>query len=607
LLYYKVYALSFKEGGWTAMKRLSASLAIAVLLFLLLSPTGVSAAPPGVGGNDASFSPDQILVKFSANATPAEVAEIHRQCGGQVKEIIPSLGVQVVTIPAGKVIEKARAYSAQGKVLYAEPNYLGEAIGTPDDAYFDNQWGMKKVEAPAAWEVTKGSSSIKIAILDTGVDLDHPDLAGKIVANIDFTSSATADDLYGHGTHVAGIAAASTNNGIGVAGLGYSSSIVSVKVLGDDGFGYYSWIAKGITWAADNGAKVINMSLGGTSASSTLEDAVNYAWNKGAIIVAAAGNNGSSTPFYPAYYSNTIAVAATDINDNLASWSDYGQWVDVAAPGVSIYSTLKDNGYGYKSGTSMASPNTAGLAALLYTVVIDSNGNGRLNDEVRLRIETTADPLASTGAGSGRINAYKAVSGSAPLAGKITGKVVDASDGSVIFGATASDGTCSVVTDASGNYAISSVLPGSYTVTASKDGYQASCLGVTVVSGQQSAADFVLAKTAPVVQPMWVESITFNANGKNLGIAIKVVSGAGAVPSAAVEIGLVSSGGQSWHFSGITDSSGIASFVVSKAFPGDYLATVTLLTASGCTWDTASGITSANYTLNASGKSARKN
>jgi thermitase len=577
------------------------------LLFLLLSPTGVSAAPPGVGDNEASFSPGEILVKFSPGATPAEVAEIHRQCGGQVKEIIPSIGVQVVTIPAGKVIEKARAYSTHGKVLYAEPNYLGEAIGTPDDAYFDNQWGMKKVEAPAAWEVTKGSSSIKIAILDTGVDLDHPDLAGKTVGSINFTSSATADDLYGHGTHVAGIAAASTNNGIGVAGLGYSSSIVSVKVLGDDGYGYYSWIAKGITWAADNGAKVINMSLGGTSASSTLEDAVNYAWSKGAVIVAAAGNNGSSTPFYPAYYENTIAVAATDVNDNLTSWSDYGQWVDVAAPGVSIYSTLKDSGYGYKSGTSMASPHTAGLAALLYTVVTDSNGNGRLNDEVRSRIETTADRLASSGAGSGRINAYKAVSGSAPLAGKIAGKVVGASDGSAIAGATVGDGTRSAITDASGNYAISDVLPGSYTLTASKSGYSTSSLSVGVVSGQTTVTDFTLTGTTPIIEPMWVDGITFNSRGNNLGINIRVVAARGTVSAASVEIELVSSRGQSWRFSGTTDSFGAVGFVVQKASAGDYLATVTRLTASGYTWDTASGITSASYTLSASSKPAKKN
>jgi thermitase len=578
------------------MKAFRIPLIMAVLLLALFLPANASAASTG-GDNGTSFASGEILVKFNSSATPTEVAQIHRQNGGQVKETIHSIGVQVVAIPASKAPEKAKAYLANPKVLYAEPNYLAKAIGTPDDVYFDNQWGMKKVEAPAAWDVTKGSSTIKIAVLDTGVDLDHPDLASKILNAINFTSSATADDVYGHGTHVAGIAAASINNGIGVAGLGYSASIISVKVLGDSGSGYYSWIASGIIWAADNGAQVINMSLGGPSASSTLQDAINYAWNKGVVVVAAAGNSGSSAPFYPAYYTNCIAIAATDSSDKLASWSNYGDWVDVAAPGVSIYSTLIGSSYGYKSGTSMASPHAAGLAALVYTVVTDSNGNGRLNDEVRSRIEITADPLTNTGAGSGRINAYKAVSGSAPLSGSITGKVTDSATGSAIAGATVSDGTRSAITDASGNYAISSVPPGSYTVTASKDGYQASSLSVSVVSGQTAVADFALAVTAPVVKPMWVGSITFSTKGSNnLAINIRVVSAQGAVPAASAGIDIVC-GGRSWHLSGTTDSSGVTSISIQKPPAGSYVATVTSLTASGYSWDSAQGVTSASYTF----------
>ncbi len=152
---------------------------------------------------------------------------------------------------------------------------------------------------------------------------------------------------------MAGIAAASTNNGIGVAGLGRDSTIMNVKVLNDSGGGYYSWVAAGIIWAADNGAEIINMSMGGKSHSQVLEDAVNYAWSKGVVVVAAAGNSGTSSPFYPAYYTDCIAVAATDSMDNVASWSSFGDWVDVAAPGASIYSTLMTGGYGSKHGTSM--------------------------------------------------------------------------------------------------------------------------------------------------------------------------------------------------------------------------------------------------------------
>ena len=174
---------------------------------------------------------------------------------------------------------------------------------------------------------------------------------------------------------------------------------MNVKVLDDTGSGYYSWIANGITWAADNGAKVINMSLGGSSASSTLKRAVNYAWGKGVVLAAAAGNSGNRSPTYPAYYPNCIAVAATDSNDLKTSWSSFGSWVDVAAPGVDILSTFPNHSYqigkalGYDkgSGTSMATPHVAGLAALVW-----ATGYGTSNTSVRARIEGNADPILGT-------------------------------------------------------------------------------------------------------------------------------------------------------------------------------------------------------------------
>jgi len=475
------------------MRKTPVLLVIAILLIFSF-PTIVFATPPDNPAPISDSSSQQILVKFKPGTSLPEAAQIHRQLGGQVKETIPGIGVQVVTVPNGQAVAKAKAYSSNARVAYAEPDFVAEAVGSPDDPGFMNQWGMVKIQASQAWDMTTGSPSINIAILDTGVDLDHPDLANKVISSVDFTHSSSLDDVYGHGTHVAGIAAAMTNNSIGVAGLGYTSTIMNVKVLSDSGAGAYSWIASGIIWAVDNGAEVINMSLGGPSDSSTLEEAIDYAWSKGVAVIAAAGNSGTTAPFYPAYYTNCIGVAATDANDARASWSNYGDWVDVAAPGVSIYSTLKNDGYGYKSGTSMASPHVAGLAALVFTTVSDANGDGKLNDEVRNLIEATCDDIGLSGIGYGRINAAQAVGSDPVPPGVITGQVTDAEDGSAISGAQVSDGINTALTDAAGMYTIEAVSPGNYQVVASKEDYQTSSLTVNVVSGTNAVADFSLSQ-----------------------------------------------------------------------------------------------------------------
>jgi thermitase len=660
------------------MKQTVIALAVAILLSFSF-PAIILATPPDNSTPVSDFSSQQILVKFKPGTSLPEVAQIHRQLGGQVKETMLGIGVQVVTVPNGQAMQKVRAYSSNRMVAYAEPDFVAEALGSPDDPWFWNQWGMVKVQAPQAWDVTTGSPGINIAILDTGVDLDHPDLANKIVSNINLTSSTTVDDVHGHGTHVAGIAAAMTNNGIGVAGLGYGSTIMNVKVMGDTGSGAYSWIASGIIWAVNNGAEVINMSLGGSSASSTLEDAINYAWSRGVVVVAAAGNYGNTAPLYPAYYTNCIAVAATNAIDAKPSWSNYGDWVDVAAPGNCIYATLKDNSYGYKSGTSMASPHVAGLAALVFTTVSDANGDGKLNDEVRSRIEATCDDIGLSGIGHGRINAARAV-GSGPVPpGKISGQVTDAKDGSAISGAEVSDGIRTALTDATGSYTINDVPPGSYQVLASKEGYETSSLTVNVISGITAVADFSLSKiivpggitgsvtdakdgmpivgaavtdgirtttmdatgkyTIANVQPgtyqvtaskegyesltvsvvvvsgatsmmnfslnqklpatnaMWVDSIRFITCGKNLFIEVSVVTASGVLPGANVGLTLACSTSELWNFSGTTNTDGVVKFKRGKAPVGSYLTTVTSLTYSGFVWDTSKGITSAIYAL----------
>ena len=359
----------------------------------------------------ADYAPGRLLVRFKDNVPEEKQKKMLKDWGFTLEKEIKQIKVKVVSVPEQAEEALAKALSKNPNIDWAEPDYIAEVLSIPNDTWFSKQWGMVKTQTPEAWDITTGSSSINIAILDTGIDLDHSDLAGKIINSINFSSSTTTDDIYGHGTHVSGIAAAITNNGIGVAGLGYDSTIMNVKVLADNGSGPFSVIASGIIWAADNGAEVINMSLGGTLGSLALEDAVNYAWNKGVVVVAAAGNNGSSVKMYPAAYENSIAVAATGQNDERMLWSSYGDWVDVAAPGGGIYSTIRGttDAYGYMSGTSMASPHVAGLAALVFTTVTDTNGNGLLNDEVRSQIEATCDDIGVINIGSGRINAYKAV------------------------------------------------------------------------------------------------------------------------------------------------------------------------------------------------------
>lgn len=411
--------------------RIFVSLCLVLSLLVLAAPTFASKA-----GSDKPIS-DRILVKFKDDVNASTKKEVSLKHGGRIIGEIDKLNTLVIEVPAGKASEKKKAYEAEAAVEYAEPDFKVEAFGTPTDPYFVNQWALNNIgqkvngitgrtdadiDALEAWDITTGTLEIKIAVLDTGVDQYHPDLSGRVVANNNFTTSPI-DDFYGHGTHVAGIAAAAGNNGVGVAGVGYSCSIMNGKVLGDNGSGYVSWIANGIYWAVDpngdgdtaDGAKVINMSLGSSSSSKTLESAVNYAWSRGVVLVAAAGNSYSPAKQYPAAYTNCIAVAATDQYDNKAYFSNYGnKWVDVAAPGVNIYSTLPrlgshlGAGYGYLDGTSMATPHVAGLAGLIFSTGVTSNSS------VRTRIISNADRTTAGNIyskyGIPRINAYNAVS-----------------------------------------------------------------------------------------------------------------------------------------------------------------------------------------------------
>ncbi len=255
-------------------------------------------------------------------------------------------------------------------ILFAEPNYEISLLDTfPNDGGYGNQYYLTNIKAPQGWDYETGSPAVIIAVLDTGVDLNHFDLASKLAPGWDFVQKdSIPQDENGHGTHVAGIAAAATNNGTGIAGVSWGAQIMPLRVLDAYGNGSYANTAEAIRYAVDHGARVINMSIGGVKYSEVLESAVNYAASQGVILVAATGNSGASTVLYPAAFAPVIAVGATDSSNLRASFSNTGNAIDVMAPGVSIFSTYPGNQYGYNSGTSMATPMVAGYAALLASL-----------------------------------------------------------------------------------------------------------------------------------------------------------------------------------------------------------------------------------------------
>lgn len=406
---------------------------------LVLASSGALALPPDAPSGGAGYVMGEVLVKFKSGTPQAVADEQIARNGARTVDRIRALDVLVLSVPKNQEQRIISALSKNPNVEYAEPNYRGFATSVPDDPHFGSyQWNLENtgqtivnqagtvdadIDGPAAWDTATGrtpAGPVRVAVLDSGIDQDHEDLSQKIVAQRNFTSADTSDaeDRWGHGTHVAGIIGATTNNGVGVAGGCPDCALMNGKVLNDDLNGSYSWYASGITWAADNGAKVINLSAGGSSPSKTLERAVNYAWSKGAVFVAAAGNSGGTKRLYPAYYQHAVAVAATDNRDQKASFSTYGTWVDVAAPGVNVFSTTPNhpfknetiNGrsrdYDYGSGTSMSSPMAAGVAALVW-----STPYGTSNSSVRARMEATADKIPGTGTywSAGRVNAAGAV------------------------------------------------------------------------------------------------------------------------------------------------------------------------------------------------------
>ncbi|WP_442603730.1 S8 family peptidase [Paenibacillus sp. KN14-4R] len=391
------------------------------------------------------YETNEVVVKFNQRPTKSEMNQILKDINGQI--------IQHVN---GTYVFRARHMDAKGlmqyfhkwKVAYTEPHFFyvtntlhfnrpnvresqkevyagppfpyaqSNDINSPIDPariepndvlYSRYQWNLKQIGSEAGWQANRGANSVIVAIVDTGADLTHPDLADHLIKGYNLVDpTTTPNDDVGHGTHVSGVIGALVNNRLGVAGMMWNDTLMPIKALDQTGAGSTYTVAQGIIWAVDHGAKVINMSLGNYTSSEFLHDAIKYAYDRDVVLVAASGNDNTDRPSYPAYYSEVFAVAATDANRDRAPFSNYGDYVDVAAPGVSIASTYPPHQYAALSGTSMACPHVTALAAMIRSI----NPNLR-NTEVMDIIRNTAQDLGAAGKdpqyGSGLINVANAV------------------------------------------------------------------------------------------------------------------------------------------------------------------------------------------------------
>ncbi len=374
------------------------------------------------------YVPDQIIVKYKEKYTREEIINL--------KEKLDAIGVisqdkvfdsddpllknfYLLKLKKGSDIVKIRnELVSMTEIEVAEPNYIKTTQEIPNDQYFSQLWGLQKIDMPSAWNISKGSSSIIVAVIDSGIDYNHNDLPTDIIKGPDYLNGDLdpMDDC-GHGTHVSGTIGALANNGIGVSGVNWNIKLMALKVvgpMGKDCGGPDGLAGNAVRYAADNGADVINMSLGsnGPCSSHAIDQAaINYAISKGVTVVVAAGNFGKDANLYsPASCNGVVTVGASDQNDQRSIWSserssNWGGRVDIAAPGTDIISTWMGNKYARLNGTSMASPHVAGVAALLLSV------NPNLsNVQVRDCLVNNADPILTDKPIGPRLNTFKTLS-----------------------------------------------------------------------------------------------------------------------------------------------------------------------------------------------------
>jgi subtilisin family serine protease len=424
---------------------------IATLILAGAAPI-VFAAP----GNDNDFAPGRILVEPQAGLTADEFAKDLKGHGAGKAQKLGQSNIHIIDVPHGSERAIANKLKHNPHFKFAELDQRVEVSATTNDPYLGSEWHIGKIGANTAWDKTQGSN-ITIAILDSGIDASHPDFSGRLVAGYNaYDNNTNTADVCGHGTKAAGSAAAASNNAIGVAGVAGQARIMPVRIAYNNSgscYAYFSTMASGVTWAADHGARVVNISYANVPTSSAVQSAANYLKGKGGLLFVSAGNYNRDEGFTPT--DTMIPVSATDSADNRASFSSYGAFVALSAPGAGIYTTVQGGGYGAVNGTSFASPVAAAVAALVMSA------NPSLSaDQVKNILFTTAVDLGTAGRdiyfGYGRVNASAAV---AKAAGTTTTADTTAPTAAISapLGSSTVSGTVTVNVNAADNVGVARV------------------------------------------------------------------------------------------------------------------------------------------------------
>jgi subtilisin family serine protease len=407
--------------------------------------------------DDSDYARGRILVQPAAGLSDEAFDQLLKGHGGKRRKLGQS-ELHVVDLPAN-ASEKAVVAQLKNhpEFKFVELDRRVKASYVANDPYLGSEWHIAKIGAPAAWDQSQGAG-VTIAILDSGVDASHPDLKPNLVAGYNsYSGNTDTSDVCGHGTAVAGTAAASTNNALGVAGVAGQARIMPVRIAYLDPtngcYAYYSTVASGLTWAADHGARIANISYDGVSSSAAIQSAAQYMKSKGGLVFVAAGNSGTNPGIAPT--SSMIVVAATDSNDARASWSNYGSFITLAAPGAGIWTTSQGGAYQAWNGTSFASPVAAGVAALVMAAKPALDGN-----QVQNLLQSTALDLGTAGRddnfGYGRVNAAAAVQAATNTTVTVDSQAPADSIAAPLAGSSVS-GTVAVNVNASDNVGVARV------------------------------------------------------------------------------------------------------------------------------------------------------